>query len=74
KYELTLQRSLPFIEGMLTNLGAMKLHKIHSFLKITVPKDWGYNRITLQQLEGYLNTLADEGRLKYIANGSYEIV
>lgn len=74
KYELTLQRSLPFIEGMLTNLGAMKLHKIHSFLKITVPKDWGYNRITLQQLERYLNTLADEGRLKYIANGSYEIV
>lgn len=74
KYELTLQRSLPFIEGMLTNLGAMKLHKIHSFLKTTVPKDWGYNRITLQELEKYLSTLADEGRLKLIANGSYEIV
>ncbi|CAI4046118.1 anaphase promoting complex subunit 2 SKDI_12G1720 [Saccharomyces kudriavzevii IFO 1802] len=73
KCELTLQRSLPFIEGMLANLGAMKLNKIHSFLKITVPKDWGYNRITLLQLEKYLNTLTDEGKLKYIANGSYEI-
>ncbi|CAI4047513.1 hypothetical protein SUVZ_12G1770 [Saccharomyces uvarum] len=73
KCELTLERSLPFIEGMLANLGAMKLNKIHSFLKITVPKNWGYNRITLLQLEKYLNVLADEGKLKYIANGSYEL-
>lgn len=73
KCELILERSLPFIEGMLANLGAMKLNKIHSFLKITVPKNWGYNRITLLQLEKYLNVLADEGKLKYITNGSYEL-
>ena len=73
KCELTLERSLPFIEGMLANLGAMKLNKIHSFLKITVPKNWGYHRITPLQLEKYLNVLADEGKLKYITNGSYEL-
>ena len=63
----------PFIQGMLTNLGSMKPEKIHSFLKMAVPKDIGYTA-TVNQLESYLNVLVDEDKLAAVPNGSYKLV
>lgn len=68
----SMSRALPFIQGMLTNLGSLKPEKIHSFLKIAVPKEVGYSA-TLTQLETYLNVLVDEERLLATANGSYKL-
>ncbi|SSD61940.1 uncharacterized protein SCODWIG_03701 [Saccharomycodes ludwigii] len=62
----------PFIQGMLTNLGSLKPDKIHSFLRMAVPKDIGYN-YTVSQLELYLNHLVDEEKLTINTNGTYKL-
>ncbi|ODV93337.1 hypothetical protein PACTADRAFT_35965 [Pachysolen tannophilus NRRL Y-2460] len=57
----------PFIEGMLKNLGNMELTKIHSFLKMVVPKDNGngYN-LSEKQLKEYLD---NEVKVEIDGNG-----
>lgn len=64
----------PFVQGMLTNLGSLKVAKIHSFLKVTVPKEVGYTVVTQSQLETYLNALVDEDKLACTTNGSYKLL
>lgn len=73
KFIQSMSRIWPFIQGMLTNLGSMKPEKIHSFLKMAVPKDIGYTA-TVNQLESYLNVLVDEDKLVAVPNGSYKLV
>ncbi|CEP63212.1 anaphase promoting complex subunit 2 LALA0_S07e04984g [Lachancea lanzarotensis] len=68
-----MEKVWPFIKGMLTNLGTMKVDKIHSFLKIAVPKEIGFVA-TVSQLEVYLNILVDEGKLVSNANGTFKLV
>ncbi|SJM85280.1 related to Anaphase-promoting complex subunit 2 [Zygosaccharomyces bailii] len=70
----TLEKIWPFIQGMLTNLGALKLEKIHSFLKVTTPKEVGYNMVTPSQLESHLHYLVEEGRLTCTSNDAYKLV
>lgn len=64
----------PFIQGMLTNLGSLKAGKIHSFLKVTVPKEINYSMITQSQLEAYLHTLIEDEKLASTSNGSYKLL
>lgn len=64
----------PFIQGMLTNLGSLKAGKIHSFLKVTVPKEINYSMITQSQLETYLHTLIEDEKLASTSNGSYKLL
>lgn len=75
--ETTLSKTLnaiwPFVQGMLTNLGSLQAAKIHSFLKVTVPKEVGYIVVTQSQLESYLNSLVEEERLASTTNGSYKL-
>lgn len=52
-----------YIVGMLTNLGALPLEKIHSFLVMFVPSDDPYVK-TKQELETYLLAMIDEGKLQ----------
>ncbi|CUS25145.1 LAQU0S28e00474g1_1 [Lachancea quebecensis] len=68
----SLQKVLPFIKGMLTNLGSLKVDKIHSFLKMAVPKEIGYSA-TPSQLQLYLSTLADENKLVKTPNGAFRL-
>ncbi|CDK28875.1 unnamed protein product [Kuraishia capsulata CBS 1993] len=63
---------LPFILGMLTNLGATPIPKMHSFLQMLVPKDNPYTA-TQSQLEAYLSTLVDEDKLELVNGGSYKL-
>ncbi|CCD26037.2 anaphase promoting complex subunit 2 NDAI_0G02600 [Naumovozyma dairenensis CBS 421] len=67
-----LDRIFPFINGMLENLGSMKLEKIHSFLKMTVPRDFEYNRIAIHQLENYLNGLVEDEKLETTTDGAFK--
>lgn len=69
----TLKKTWPFIEGMLTNLGSLKVEKIHSFLKVTTPKELGYNMVTASQLESHLHSLVEEDRLRRTSNNSYKL-
>ncbi|GAV55121.1 hypothetical protein ZYGR_0AS04440 [Zygosaccharomyces rouxii] len=68
-----LEQSWPFIQGMLTNLGALKLKKIHSFLKVTTPKELNFSMVTPSQLESYLHSLVEEERLICTANDTYRL-
>lgn len=52
-----------FIVGMLTNLGSLPVEKIHSFLAF-VPSDSPFVQ-TKQELENYLLSMVDEGKLTY---------
>ncbi|QLL31966.1 hypothetical protein HG536_0C01340 [Torulaspora globosa] len=63
----------PFIQGMLMNLGSLKVEKIHSFLKATAPKELGYSAITQSHLDFYLSLLVEEERLECTSNGSYKL-
>ncbi|QLQ82373.1 hypothetical protein HG537_0H01350 [Torulaspora globosa] len=63
----------PFIQGMLMNLGSLKVEKIHSFLRATVPKELGYSAITQSHLDFYLSSLVEEERLECTSNGSYKL-
>lgn len=69
----TLKSIWPFLQGMLTNLGSLKSAKIHSFLKVALPKEIGYTMVTQSQLEAYLNTLVEEEKLACTTNGSYKL-
>lgn len=71
--QLVLDKVWPYIKGMLTNLGSLNIEKIHSFLKVTVPKELSYNAITKSELEEYLNTLADEDVVDCQPNGLYKL-
>lgn len=68
-----LEQSWPFIHGMLTNLGALKVKKIHSFLKVTTPKELNFSMVTASQLESYLHSLVEEERLICTANDTYKL-
>lgn len=68
----SMQKVLPFIKGMLTNLGSLKADKIHSFLKMAVPKEIGYSA-TPSQLQLYLNALVDESKLVKTPNGAFRL-
>lgn len=73
KLTAILGKTWPFVEGMLTNLGALKVEKIHSFLKVTTPKELGYSMVTPSQLESYLHSLVEEERLICTSNNTYKL-
>lgn len=66
-----LQSIWPFIEGMLTNLGALETTKIHSFLNIALPKEKPYTS-KIDELEAYLDKCVQEGKLDLIS-GKYKL-
>lgn len=51
-----------YIQGMLTNLGAVNAEKIHSFLKMLVPKETPYVK-TLDELKVFLDSMVEEEKL-----------
>lgn len=55
----------PFIEGMLTNLGALESAKIHSFLNMAIPKEKQYSS-QIHELETYLDKCVQEGKLELV--------
>ncbi|SCU90145.1 LADA_0F02124g1_1 [Lachancea dasiensis] len=69
----SMERVWPFIKGMLTNLGSMKPEKIHSFLKMAVPKEMGFTA-TVSQLESFLCHMVDENQLESTASGAFKLV
>lgn len=69
----TLKNVWPFIQGMLTNLGSLKVEKIHSFLKVTVPRELGYSVVTQSHLDFYLSSLVEEDKLESTTNGLYKL-
>lgn len=73
KLTSVLEKSWPFIQGMLTNLGALKINKIHSFLKVTTPKELNFSMVTLSQLELYLHSLVEDDRLIRTTNDTYKL-
>lgn len=57
-----------YIVGMLTNLGTMPVERIHSFLKMLVPKDNPYTK-SQDELEQYLNAMVVEEKLEFTGDG-----
>ncbi|GAA5855675.1 hypothetical protein JCM8547_001640 [Rhodosporidiobolus lusitaniae] len=60
-----------FIQGMLTNLGALPLSRIHSTLSMLAP---GYKGKTTDELTALLETLAGEGVVMKTAKGDWKVV
>ncbi|GAA6012067.1 hypothetical protein JCM10207_005117 [Rhodosporidiobolus poonsookiae] len=60
-----------FIQGMLTNLGALPLSRIHSTLNMLAP---GYKGKTTDELTALLEALAGEGVVMKTAKGQWKIV
>lgn len=56
-----------YIVGMLKNLGACSVEKIHSFLKVLVPAEQMYSR-SQEDLEQYLNLMVEEEKLEINGN------
>ncbi|ODQ77360.1 hypothetical protein BABINDRAFT_163617 [Babjeviella inositovora NRRL Y-12698] len=69
---LVMAKYLPFVTGMLTNLGASPVAKIHGFLKMLVPKDIGGYSATEKQLEMYLDHLVEEDKVE-VVGGKYKL-
>lgn len=61
-----------YIQGMLTNLGALNAEKIHSFLKMFVPKDTPYVK-TLDELKVFLEFMVEEEKLILKDDGLYKL-
>ncbi|CAN6599111.1 hypothetical protein TRVA0_001S06788 [Trichomonascus vanleenenianus] len=52
-----------YIVGMLTNLGALPVDRIHSFLKMFAPSETPYGK-SPEELEQFLNSMVDEEKLE----------
>lgn len=61
-----------YIQHMLTNLGALPVDKIHSFLVMFVPKENPYVK-TKEQLERFLHAMVTEEKLK-LSDGKFALV
>lgn len=61
-----------YIQGMLTNLGAVNAEKIHSFLKILVPKETPYSK-SLEELNQFLEFMVEEEQLIVGGDGLYKL-
>jgi anaphase-promoting complex subunit 2 len=61
-----------YIQGMLTNLGAVNAEKIHSFLKMLVPKETPYVK-TLDELKVLLEFMVEEEKLVVKDDGLYKL-
>ncbi|BGP54769.1 hypothetical protein JCM8202_003277 [Rhodotorula sphaerocarpa] len=60
-----------YIQGMLTNLGALPLSRMHSTLNMLAP---GYKGKTVDELTALLEKVAAEGLVTKTASGSWKIV
>jgi anaphase-promoting complex subunit 2 len=60
-----------FIVGMLTNQGAMPLHRIVMMLKIAVPGGFPFSN---EELREFLAGMVAKGKLEIISGGNYKIV
>lgn len=67
-----LHRVYPYINDMFTNLGSLKVDKIHSFLNMSVPRGLHYSKVTVTQLEAYLDQLVEEEQLIVLPDGSFK--
>lgn len=61
-----------YIQGMLTNLGAVNAEKIHSFLKMLVPKETPYSK-SVEELTQFLELMVDEEKLIMSPEGLYKL-
>lgn len=61
-----------YIQGMLTNLGAVNAEKIHSFLKMLVPKETPYSK-SLEELKQFLEFMVEEENLIVSPDGLYKL-
>ena len=68
----SMEKVKPFLVGMLTNHGSMKVGKMFSFLNMTVPKDLGF-KCTQSELATYLDILVQEKVLTVTLKGAYKI-
>jgi anaphase-promoting complex subunit 2 len=57
-----------YIVGMLTNLGCLPTERIHSFLKMLVPRETPYTKSS-NELEQFLLLMVDEGNLEATSAG-----
>lgn len=62
-----------YIQGMLTNLGAVSAEKIHSFLKMLVPKETPYSK-SLEELIQFLEYMIEEDKLSLTPEGLYKLL
>lgn len=61
-----------YIQGMLTNLGSVNAEKIHSFLKMLVPKETPYTK-SLEELDQFLECMVEEEKLVVNGEGLYKL-
>lgn len=61
-----------YIQGMLTNLGAVGADKIHSFLKMLVPRETPYVK-TLDELKVLLELMVEQEKLIVTTEGLYRL-
>lgn len=67
-----MEKYLPFIIAMLTNLGAMDLSKMKNLLSFTIPQELNFN-CNDSELQDYLNYLVEEEKLEFIGGKSYKL-
>ncbi|KAK9371273.1 hypothetical protein V1509DRAFT_614153 [Lipomyces kononenkoae] len=60
-----------YINGMLTNIPALPIDRIQSFLKMLIPKEVGYSR-NLDELRDFLTVMVAEEKLEYVS-GNYRL-
>lgn len=61
-----------YIVGMLTNLGAIPVPKIHSFLKMLVPANTPYTK-SMEELKTFLDAMVEEKKL-VVVDEAYKLV
>ncbi|KAK9313606.1 hypothetical protein V1522DRAFT_410273 [Lipomyces starkeyi] len=60
-----------YVNGMLTNIPALPIDRIQSFLKMLIPKEIGYSR-NVDELRDFLTVMVAEEKLEYVS-GSYRL-
>ncbi|KAK9237659.1 hypothetical protein V1525DRAFT_403411 [Lipomyces kononenkoae] len=60
-----------YINGMLTNIPALPIDRIQSFLKMLIPKEVGYSR-NLDELRDFLTVMVAEEKLECVS-GNYRL-
>ncbi|KAK9249540.1 hypothetical protein V1506DRAFT_450599 [Lipomyces tetrasporus] len=60
-----------YVNGMLTNIPALPIDRIQSFLKMLIPKEVGYSR-SVDELRDFLTVMVAEEKLEFVS-GSYRL-
>eukprot|EP00794_Sanderia_malayensis_P015618 gene15618-17192_t len=72
KRDEELQMYWSYVVGMLTNIGALPLDRIHSMLKMFAMHDLAGSQCTLEDVKQFLESKVKDGNLSF-ANGLYKL-